>query len=501
MAINIKEFATKTTEEIRDDYLRTVKNGLRRLGIDAQVGPGSDYYLRAQALANELTPLYVNTQIKADEQMPDTATGAGLTRQLETRFGAGLRPASPSAGWFVLDASATTTIPSGAQLIDDLNQRYDVQTPGSYDPADLVPIIATDGGAATNHEAGYTLRWVAPPPYCNTKQVVATGGLTGGAEAEDEETARQRLIDDIQNPPGNGNWSQAVQYAEEATPIVQKGFAYPAANGPSTQHIAVVGYASSVSKSREVDAVVMSGTVVPYVLGKMPEFVETVTTTVTDVETDIALGLTLPAAPTASPAGPGGGWTDGTPWPLPDSGGWPQCNVSSVTSTTVFEVNVVAEPTDNVSRICLLDPTNWTLYRAKVLSHTGSAGAWVITIDTPFPNIASLALIASGPFIFPDAINMDTYVAEFLAAMALMGPGEKTANVSVLTRGYRHPIPTASWPYSLDSSILKKVENSGDEVTDTDYYYRSTTTPAVPGSISDPPNILIPRFVGFYPII
>ena len=201
--------------------------------------------------------------------MPDTATGAGLTRQLETRFGAGLRPAAPAAGWIVLDASATTTIPVGAahRRSEPALRRADAWFVRRWRPR---PHPRRQRRAATDHEAGYTLRWVAPPPYCKRSRWSQQEGSPAAPRAEDEETARQRLIDDIQNPPGNGNWSQAVQYAEEATPIVQKGFAYPAANGPSTQHIAVVGYASSVSKSREVDAVVMSGTVVPYILGKMP---------------------------------------------------------------------------------------------------------------------------------------------------------------------------------------------------------------------------------------
>src|SRR6185369_9036248 len=94
----IGEFATKTTEEIRADYLRTIRNGQLRLGIpNPQVAPGSDYYLRATALANELTPLYVNSQVKADSQMPDTAVDDDLIRQMAIKKMA-LRGAAPSTG-------------------------------------------------------------------------------------------------------------------------------------------------------------------------------------------------------------------------------------------------------------------------------------------------------------------------------------------------------------------------------------------------------------------
>jgi len=501
----IGELAAKTTEEIRDDCLRVIRNGLIRRGItDPQVGPGSDYYVRATALANELTPLYVNSQIRADGNMPDTATGDDLIRLMAT-VGLAPRGAVPATGSIVLDASANTAIPSGAQLIDASSQRFDVLTPGTYAPGDFITIQATtdSAGAATNHAEGDTLTWVAAPPYCNSKQLVAVGGLVGGADAEDEETSRARYIDRLQTPPGSGNWSQVNLEAEKSSPIVQKGFCCPAANGPATLRVVVVGYASKVSRSREVNSTIMTGTVEPYMAGALPEYVETVTTTVTDVDTDVMIALTLPASPKASPSGPGGGWIDGTPWPqMLTTTVFPSGNVTATTpGGGSFTVNADTPPTAGVSRICFLDPIDWTLKRAKVVSYTGVPGAYVVTIDTPFSNMADALALGGTPFIFPDATNMSTYVQAFLDATALMGPGEVTSNVSVLSRAYRHPLTSREWPASMDSQILRKIEVSGEEVTDTDYFYRTTTTPAVPGAVTDPPNILIPRHVGFYVLI
>lgn len=506
MTFAIGSFTTKTARDIHDDYLRTVRNGLIQNGVpNPQLGPGSDEDIYATAIANELAPVYANTVIMADAQMPDTATGtvpagqlvgADLQRLMAT-VGLAPRPAGPSAGFITLDCSATTTIPDGSQLIDSAGTRFQVATPGSYAAASLVPVIGVDTGSKTNHLAGDTLTWVAAPPYCNTKQLVATGGLTGGSDAENNDTARARLLNRLQNPPGSGNWSQTCGYAEASSAIVQKAFNYPAVNGPSTSHVAVVAYTSSTSKSRVVNATVMAGTVVPYVLGQMPEFVEVVTTTVADQPVDIAIGLSLPASPQASPAGPGGGWIDGTPWPA-ISGVQTYANVTAITSSTNFTVNAPSSPTAGVTHICTIDTTTWTLLRAKVLTVSGSAGAYVITTDTPFPNLTTGP--GTGSLIFPDATNMQAYVAAFFSAMALMGPGEKTANVSVLTRGYRHPLPQSAWPYSLGAVQLKSLSNSGAEVLDVNYYYRSATTPTVPGAVSSPPNCLIPRNLAFYPI-
>jgi uncharacterized phage protein gp47/JayE len=511
MTDTIGKFTTKTWQQIHDDYLRTMRNGAVKRGIttNPQFGPGSDEEMRATAIANEIAPLNANAVIKADAQMPDTATGdiptgqtvgVDLQRQMKIK-GLGVRGASPSAGNIVLECSADSLIADGAILLDEAGLRYQVEVPGTYSDGDLVPIIALDTGAATNHDAGDTLVWKAAPPYCNSKQLVATGGLTGGHDAEDTETARARLLDRIQNPPGAGNAAQAAQYAEDSTPIVQKAFPYPAANGPSTMHIAVVGYATDVSKSRAVDATVMAGTVEPYVLGKLPEFTEIVTTTVVDQPVDVAIGLTIPSAPTASPAGTGGGWIDGTPWPALIAN--TKCQVTAVSPGGLsFTCDAETAPTPNVTHICTLDTATWKLLRAKVIGVSGTVGAYVITIDKPFPNLTIPNLItgATGSLIFPDAENMDTYVKAFLGAMALMGPGEKSSNVTVLTRGFRHPRPQSSFPYSIGAQQLKAVESSGDEVEDTDYHYGGGKTPDLPITISDPPFQLIPRNIGFYPI-
>jgi uncharacterized phage protein gp47/JayE len=506
----IGQFTTKTAQEIHDDYLRTMRNGMIQLGVsnNPQLGPGSDEDIRATALANEIAPLYANTQIKADAQMADSATGdvpagqnvgADLQRLMAIR---GLAPRGPvpSSGFIELDCSATTIIQPNQALTDASGLAYTVQTPGTYADGALVPVIASIGGANTDHEAGDTLTWVSAPPYCNTKQLVASGGLTGGADAEDNETARARLLTNIQDPPGSGNSAQVCKSAEDSTDIVQKAFAYPAVNGPSTLHVAVVGYTSDVSQSREVDALVMSGTVVPFVVGAFPEFTELVITIATDQPTDIAVGITIPSSPQASPPGLGGGWIDGQPWPAISGTSNTYANVTAVTSSTQFTVNAPTAPQAGISHICMVDTTTWSVVRAKVLTVSGSAGAYVVTIDTPFPNVVAAAGGDLGTLIFPDATNMDTYVANFLAAMGLMGPGEKTTNVSVLTRGYRHPPPTLSWPYSLNSLQLKAVENSGQEVTQTLYYFKSNTTPTVPSSVSSPPFCLITRRLGLYPI-
>lgn len=501
MSTAIKTFATKSQNEIRDDFLRTVKNGLVARGVASPaISPGSDFYVEGTALGNEIAVLYANQIVTGDNLMPDTAIGSALDR-IANVIGLTRRVAGGSTGFVTYSASQQGLVIVGTQLVDSTGLRYQVTVGNSYKNNDPIPVAAIDTGKATNHPSADVLRWVTAPAYAAPTVVIGTAGLTGASDVEDDETLRTRVLSVFQNWPSSGNWQQVATLAEASSTLVQKGYVYPAANGPSTCHIAVVGYATNTAvaatKNRDIDATTMSGTVVPYVSGNLPEYAEITTTTVANVVTDVAIGLALPAAPTASPPGPGGGWVNGTPWPTITGSGY--ANVTAVTSSTRITVASPGTPVANVSKIAFLDPTNWTIYTATVTAVNNGASPWDISIDTSWPNVAI------GNYVWPQAVNQIQYVANLLGAFALMGPGEKVASASGnYARAYRHPLPTLSWPYSLGPVMLRTVTSgnatlpTNAEVLDAQFLYRSTTTPAVPGAITSPPNILVPRNVGFY---
>ena len=492
-------------QQIRDGILRTVANGLRAQGIaNPNVAPGSDAFIRATGLANELAPAYANTIISSDRTMPDTAIGPDLARWMAV-LGLSLKPAAGSAGLIRFSSGVTTApgvfIATGATLTDTSGQIFEVTIGGDYYDGKLIPIDAISVGASTDHNNSDTLQWTDQPPYSNPIVFVGTlggtDGLSGGADPESDDDGRARLLEAMQNPPAAGNWSQLVATAQASTPIVEKGFAYPAIQGPSTGHYAVTARATTNYRGRDLAAAVVANIVEPYVAGLMDEHAYLLGTPCTNVPTDVAVLISLPSAPTASPPGPGGGWLDGAPWPQ-SVGGTAPCRVTSVTSTTVFTVNATTPPIDGASRIAYLSNQGataglpWTLYSATVVSHTGTSGAYVVTISAPFVDVATNSVI------FPQSQNQAIYVAALLSAFAGLGPGEKTANGTLLQRSYRRQLPTIAWPYSLGATQLKQIINSGSEVLDALWLYRSVTTPAVPGSVTSNPNILTPQNCGFY---
>lgn len=502
----LRQFVVKDALAVRDDILRTIKNGLIKQGIsNPYVGPASDFHIIATALGNELAVVGANCVVKADAQMPDTAVGEDLEREgdLLEREKQG---AAGSIGGVVLEASASSPIETGRELTDSAGLRYEVIIGGTYADGATVPIRAIDTGSATNHAAGDVLRWVSAPPYSAPTAEVATGGLTNGIDEEDDEVFRARILSVYQNPPGAGNWEHVAEMAEESIASVQKAFVYPAVQGPGSIHVAVTAAPTDDSVSRVVASATVSGVVDPYVKGKLPTHAHIVTTTVADVNVDVAIGLSLPEAPTANPPGPGGGWTNGTPWPSVDAASTYRCTVTAVTSTTQFTVDATTAPSINVTRIAWYSHSEQKLYTGLITASSGTPGSYLITVDKPFTDIAT------GAYIWPECQNAQTYVDAVLEHFALMGPGEKTDNVSALVRGFRHPTPSSGWPYSVGPFMLRDISDAGDEVLDAQFLHRTdgTTTklgstglltPSVPSVSTDPPKIYVPRYIGFYRLL
>lgn len=498
----LNTFTVPDSATYRDAILRVLRSGLVVRGVATpNVTPGSDWYVLAQGIGNQLAIVSANAILKADELMPDTATGDALAR-IAALFGLSKQAAAGSVGAVILSASSATTIATGSQLVDGSGQTYQVTTGGIYSDQASVPIAAITTGKSTNLEEGDILRWVSTPAFADEKASVGTGGLTNGVDAEDDEALRQRLFSLLQNAPRSGNAEHVAEIAEASTPSVQKAFVYPAIQGPSTFHVAVTAAPTSTNKSRDIASATLTGTVTPYIQGQYPEHAYSVISTVANVDADVAFGLVLPEAPTASPPGPGGGWLDGTPWPAPDASTTWRCTVTSVTSTTVITVDATTSPTANVTRICWLSPYEWKLYQAVVTAVSGTSGAYVITLDQPFVGILT------GNYIWPACQNAQAYVDAVLAAFALMGPGEKTSNASALVRGYRRPRPAAGWPCTLGGHLTRAITTAQTEVQSAQFFHRTdgtttltdssgVVTPQIPASFGTP-NCYRPRFLSFY---
>lgn len=509
-----------TPLDLRNQYLRVVRNGLIKRGVPSpNVTDNSDYAVKADALAQQLSIAIAQQPTIVDALMPDTAIGDQLTRWM-TVFGLAPRPAQGSSGPITYSASASGLVGAGAQLYDDQGQVWQVAVGATYSSGDIVAIEPVPGltnstGKTTNRNAGTVLQWVTPPPFAAPTAVVATGGLKGGTDVDTEETSRRRLLARMKNAAGGGNWPQVQGWAEQASSSVDAAYVYPALDGPSALGLCVLGqltYDATLGFTREVSTITLAQ-VAAYVAGQLPEHANLTTQTPADVvsgspavTTRVSIGLSLPAAADASPPGPGGGWANGVPWP-DRLGVATRVIVQSVSSGTSFvltadgaapsAVGVVA----GVTKIAWFDAAGFAAGGAAIRIGTvtavaGSAGALSVTLDasTPFPNVQP------GDLVFPAAENVEAYAQAWLAALADMGPGQWTSDVSRLPRAYRQPLVSQSNPSDLGASQLRAITNSGDEVLDIQYLFKSVTSPGVPANTTQSPKVIVPDSFGFYPL-
>ena len=94
--------------------------------------------------------------------------------------------------------------------------------------------------------------------------------------------------------------------------------------------------------------------------------------------------------------------------------------------------------------------------------------------------------------------NFGAYIDTFLLATSKLGPGECTTEPKRLRRCYRHPFPGAAaangfllgQPCSLTSMQLSAVQVKYPEVLNIAYKSLTASSPTVPGSLRNPPNVL-----------
>jgi len=509
---DIDQFYSPTVDELINANLRVRRNGLLLRGVpNPNVTKDSDHYVYARAIALNLVPGYQNTVIMGDQMMPDTATGERLVRWLNI-FGLEPLTAVGSSGNVILTTSTTTLVPVDSRLIDDVGQVWRVTVGGNYNDEDEIPVLGESTGKSTNHAAGDILQWVDQPAFADPLAEIASPGLTGGADTDEDEDSRSLLYSHLRNPAGGGNWSQIIQWAKAASASVKSAFVYPALDGPATVGLSLLGeltYDPANGFTREVSATVRQ-IVHDYVKAQLNArgHVNLTTTTPTDsgatpdVDLSVSIGLDLPESTGAG--GPGGGWIDARPWPVLN-GTATRCTVSVVTDSTHLTLtsdDAATTPSDvglmdGVTQIAWFSPASYAdgnaaIITATVTAHGGATGAITVTLSAPFTGIVA------GDYVFPDAENHEVYAQALLTAIGDLGPGQWHPNLALVPEAARQPLVNRQQPSDITGSLLKPIVDSGEEVEDAQYLYRSATTPGVPANTTLSPFVFVAYRLGFY---
>jgi uncharacterized phage protein gp47/JayE len=481
-----------TPADVLQTLIRAIRFAFARRGIDVNVLPDSDHYKRAQTYANRVALAIANNQLALADSNPLTSTGDALVA-LAGIFGVEKRPAAAAAGFVTITCTGTVVIPAEYLLSSPDGQKYQTTKLGTYTTGQEVEIIATVGGSDTNQEAGTVLTWDSASIGALSRNATVTAdALTGGAAEDNDDTLRNRLLAKLAAPAVGGNSSSVVEWAEDASASVEHAYVYQAARGPGSYDVAVTAAGGDRTLSTAILDLVEAA-----VLAKMPGQSDLLVTTVTPQYVDIVLAAMLPLPQSAG--GAGGGWRDATPWPAEDvkvisynsGGGLARVQVSST----------AAAPSVGAS-IGIWDPDAEAMNEYSITGVTLIASGPPATYDISVQN--GFLVDPTDAYVSAGAQFLTDYADTFAGEVAKLGPGQKTDLPEILPRALRFPATDTVSPSDLTSRQTIAVFNTYSEVADLTYSARyatgtttSLTSPDLPLTTADPPNILVLKYLAF----
>lgn len=474
-----------THEEIRDGILRAIAYAFNRRSIAANVLPGSDHYVRADAYARRVMVAVTNNQLAIAQSNPLTATGADL-RTLCRVFGVTERSAASASGYVTIQVtSGTVSLVAGWQGTTSAGLKYQVtQAYIGIANGAKVQVQAVAAGAATDVDAGLALVWdSASIGNLKPEATVDAGGITGGRDGDTDETLRTSLLDRLAFPASGDNWAQVYSNARAASSSVIYAWVYPAVRGPASFDVAI----ASDEGDRSLTTAVQS-TVANYINARMNGGVRVNVTSVAEQQVDVVLSASLPLP--ESMGGAGGGWRDATPWPAET------CKITAYNSGTgIATVNSTATPTAG-NRIGIWDTTptdraDWSMLEYTVGPTIGGiSGAWTFDV------VGGFSATPLGAYVSAGAENLVDYADAFRTLTLALGCGEKTSNVDILPTGRRRPGPDEQDPSDLTYQLIRAMLDGRPEFLDLQYaarYLTGTTTtqtaPSVATTTADAPRI------------
>lgn len=460
---------------LRDKCLEVTAIAYARRGLTANILPGSEHYIRAEAFSRRLSIAIANGQIGSRRFSPLDAEGQDLL-DICGVFNIFPRPASKAIGAVTIDGTGSWTVPEGYVCSATTSTAKFLTTAPNLSVSSGSDILveAVTAGDAGNLDEGAALTWDLGTVGAMRKQaVVAAGGLTGGAPADDQERMRARLIRKLSDPSVGGNAAQVREWAEQSSAAVLSAFVHAAARGPGSYDVVVVGSAGDGVLSGAACAAIQT-----YIEGQMPGHASINVTSIANEGVDIVLAMSLPLPAVAG--GAGGGWLDASPWPAED------VQVLTYTgSPGNFITFVSVEPPVSGAHIAMWDPDAETLREYTIAFVTGGPypADYTITVAEGF------GFDAAGAYISANAERLSDYFDTLNATLLALGPGEKTDSPDIMPRARRRPATDVESPAALTSITIAPLTTEHPEVLDVSYSLRVATGTATPlSSPSLPPT-------------
>lgn len=227
-------FPVPTVAESTARQLRDIRNALA--GEDIDTTTDSDYGVRANAVSGVADGLYAYQGWIIRQIFPDTAEPEFLELHCRTR-NIFRKKATASSGSAIVTGTPATDLP-----VDSLirGQFGSVATTEAVvvgdDGTATVAVKSTTTGAYTNTTSEFSAQLVSPPAGINS--TVTVGILTGGTDAEKNDSLLARYLDILRRPPAGGNKYDYKRWALEVDGVTS-AYVEPLRRGLGTVDVAI----------------------------------------------------------------------------------------------------------------------------------------------------------------------------------------------------------------------------------------------------------------------
>lgn len=201
-------------------------------GTDAAVWPNTQA-INAKVTGGESFELYGFLQWVAKQRFATSADGDMLD-QIGEQYAVARRPATYAAGRVTVTGQPLYTLLAGQVLTrsDDVAFVVDADTAIGPGGSASLTVTARETGATPNTDAGALLSTSFATDQIDEIRVGADG-IGGGAEVEDHESYRARILFRLRYPPHGGAPHDYVRWALEL-PGITRVWVDPLAYGPGT---------------------------------------------------------------------------------------------------------------------------------------------------------------------------------------------------------------------------------------------------------------------------
>ena len=211
-----------------------------------------------RTVAGSIFSLYGLLKTLTDYIMIDTCTGSILDRWASVFLTVTRKSATKSTGIVIFTGTEGTNIPAATLLQRSDGLEY--QTDSSFNingGIANVPVTAINGGLNGNAVSAVTLNLATPITGINAEVTVDANGLIGGADIENDDSLRDRLLSILRNPPQGGNANDYIVWAREVAGVT-RAWSYPLEGGAGNVAVRFMmddTYANGIPQAGDVTAV------------------------------------------------------------------------------------------------------------------------------------------------------------------------------------------------------------------------------------------------------